>query len=101
MKANLLRMTCNFIGQKTNKCLDDPTSLILSSSFFEHFFFFFFSKFELEVHMYLTYGMTGPEVFEVDEHPRPNTTPEILTKLPTVFKKGGTITAGNASVSST
>lgn len=36
-------------------------------------------------------------VFEVDEHPRPNTTMESLGKLPTVFKKNGTVTAGNAS----
>ena len=39
-------------------------------------------------------------MFEVDEHPRPKTTMEILSKLPPVFKKGGTVTAGNASVSS-
>lgn len=40
----------------------------------------------------------GPEMFEVDEHPRPQTTMESLTKLPPVFKKNGTVTAGNASV---
>ncbi|SHF30645.1 acetyl-CoA C-acetyltransferase [Desulfofundulus australicus DSM 11792] len=38
-----------------------------------------------------------PVVFEVDEHPRPNTTVEVLAKLPPVFKKGGTVTAGNSS----
>ena len=32
-----------------------------------------------------------------DEHPKPATTAEQLAKLPTVFKKGGTVTAGNAS----
>jgi acetyl-CoA acyltransferase 2 len=32
-----------------------------------------------------------------DEHPRPDTTLEILAKLPSVFKKDGTVTAGNAS----
>jgi acetyl-CoA acetyltransferase family protein len=32
-----------------------------------------------------------------DEHPRPDTTPEILAKLPAVFKKDGVVTAGNAS----
>ncbi|WFD35043.1 acetyl-CoA C-acyltransferase [Malassezia cuniculi] len=37
------------------------------------------------------------EVFSVDEHPRPKTTLETLAKLPSVFKKGGTVTAGNAS----
>ncbi|KAG8131260.1 putative 3-ketoacyl-CoA thiolase protein, partial [Naja naja] len=34
---------------------------------------------------------------ERDEHPRPETTLEQLGKLPTVFKKDGTVTAGNAS----
>lgn len=32
-----------------------------------------------------------------DEHPRPETTLEKLAKLPTVFKEGGTVTAGNSS----
>lgn len=32
-----------------------------------------------------------------DEHPRPDTTPEKLAKLPPVFKEGGTVTAGNSS----
>ncbi|MEQ2161326.1 hypothetical protein GOODEAATRI_008595 [Goodea atripinnis] len=32
-----------------------------------------------------------------DEHPRPQTTLEQMAKLPTVFKKGGTVTAANAS----
>jgi len=32
-----------------------------------------------------------------DEHPRPNTTVEGLSKLRTVFLAGGTVTAGNAS----
>ncbi len=36
-------------------------------------------------------------MFEVDEHPRGNTTPQELQKLPAVFKKNGTVTAGNAS----
>ncbi len=37
------------------------------------------------------------KVFDTDEHPRPNTTPEILAKLPPYFKKDGVVTAGNAS----
>jgi acetyl-CoA C-acetyltransferase len=36
-------------------------------------------------------------IVSVDEHPRPDTTLENLAKLPPVFKKGGTITAGNSS----
>jgi len=34
--------------------------------------------------------------FEIDEHPR-ETSMELLAKLPTVFKKDGSVTAGNAS----
>ena len=32
-----------------------------------------------------------------DEHPRPDTTPAELAKLPPVFRKDGTVSAGNAS----
>lgn len=40
----------------------------------------------------------SPEVvFKVDEHPRFNTTKEVLAKLPPAFIKDGTVTAGNAS----
>jgi acetyl-CoA C-acetyltransferase/acetyl-CoA acyltransferase 2 len=39
----------------------------------------------------------GPVSFAVDEHPRPQTTPEGLAKLAPVFKKDGVVTAGNAS----
>ena len=38
-----------------------------------------------------------PIVVSVDEHPRPGTTAEKLAKLPTPFRDGGTVTAGNAS----
>jgi len=34
------------------------------------------------------------DLFEIDEHPKPNTTIESLNKLPAVFKKDGTVTAG-------
>ncbi len=36
-------------------------------------------------------------VFDTDEHPREGTTEEILSGLKPVFKKDGTVTAGNAS----
>ncbi|MBZ9601029.1 3-oxoadipyl-CoA thiolase [Phyllobacterium chamaecytisi] len=36
-------------------------------------------------------------VVDRDEHPRPQTTIEQLAKLPTPFRKGGSVTAGNAS----
>ncbi|SEB47452.1 3-oxoadipyl-CoA thiolase [Nitratireductor aquibiodomus] len=39
----------------------------------------------------------GPVVVEKDEHPRPGTTVEKLGKLPTPFREGGSVTAGNAS----
>ena len=39
----------------------------------------------------------GAIVFDEDEHPKPNSTMEGLAKLRTVFKEGGTVTAGNAS----
>lgn len=39
----------------------------------------------------------GSVTFEVDEHPRPQTTVEGLQKLPKVFKKDGVIHAGAAS----
>lgn len=38
-----------------------------------------------------------PLVVDTDEHPRPDTTIEKLTKLPTPFREGGSVTAGNAS----
>ncbi|MBV1787341.1 3-oxoadipyl-CoA thiolase [Marinobacterium sp. D7] len=37
-----------------------------------------------------------PLIFDTDEHPR-TTTLEALTKLPTPFRDGGSVTAGNAS----
>lgn len=39
----------------------------------------------------------GPQLFDRDEHPRAETTRESLAKLRTVFKKDGSVTAGNAS----
>ena len=40
---------------------------------------------------------SDPAAVERDEHPRPQTTLEGLAKLPTPFREGGTVTAGNAS----
>nr|KAF6421605.1 acetyl-CoA acyltransferase 2 [Rousettus aegyptiacus] len=39
----------------------------------------------------------GKQTVQVDEHPHPQTTLEKLNKLPPVFKKEGTVTAGNSS----
>lgn len=38
-----------------------------------------------------------PVIFEKDEFIRPDTTPEVLGTLRPAFRKGGTVTAGNAS----
>jgi acetyl-CoA acyltransferase len=38
-----------------------------------------------------------PIVVDRDEHPRADTTLDALAKLPTPFREGGTVTAGNAS----
>ncbi|MDR7605770.1 MAG: acetyl-CoA C-acyltransferase, partial [Armatimonadota bacterium] len=38
-----------------------------------------------------------PVVVDRDEHPRPDTTLEALSKLRPAFRKGGTVTAGNSS----
>lgn len=38
-----------------------------------------------------------PKVFSIDEHPRPETTLELLAKLKGVVRPDGTVTAGNAS----
>ena len=38
-----------------------------------------------------------PKVVDMDEHPRPETTLDALARLPTPFREGGTVTAGNAS----
>jgi acetyl-CoA acetyltransferase family protein len=42
-------------------------------------------------------GGAGPQRFERDEHPRPQTTAEGLARLPPSFKPDGVVTAGNAS----
>ncbi len=38
-----------------------------------------------------------PKIVDTDEHPRAGLKMEALSKLPTIFKKDGTVTAGNAS----
>jgi acetyl-CoA acyltransferase 2 len=42
-------------------------------------------------------GKKGDEFFQIDEHARGDATIEELGKLAPVFKKNGTVTAGNAS----
>lgn len=45
----------------------------------------------------VTGGKAGAVVVDTDEHPRPDTTEEILSKLRPVFREDGTVTAGNSS----
>jgi acetyl-CoA acetyltransferase family protein len=40
---------------------------------------------------------SGTSIVDRDDHLRPDTTIEVLAKLPPAFKKDGTVTAGNAS----
>ena len=42
-------------------------------------------------------GRKGDVVVALDEHPRPDTTPAEIAKLPPVFRAGGTVHAGNSS----
>ena len=42
-------------------------------------------------------GKAGPTVVDTDEHPRPETTLDGLSKLKPVVRESGTVTAGNAS----
>lgn len=42
-------------------------------------------------------GRGKTAVVDADEHPRPDTTLEMLAKLRAVFREGGTVTAGNSS----
>ncbi|MER7605182.1 hypothetical protein [Nocardioides sp. NPDC127503] len=46
-------------------------------------------------------GRRGVTVVDTDEHPKPQTTPEALAALRPAFAEGGTVTAGNASGSTT
>jgi acetyl-CoA acyltransferase 2 len=54
-------------------------------------------RFQSEIVPYEVKTRKGTVRFEVDEHPRPQSTAEALGKLVPVFKKDGVVTAGNAS----
>jgi acetyl-CoA C-acetyltransferase len=53
-------------------------------------------KFDAEIVPVEIKGRKGAETFSKDEHNRPDTTFESLSKLKPAFRKDGTITAGNA-----
>jgi acetyl-CoA C-acetyltransferase len=54
-------------------------------------------RFEAEVVPVKVPAKGGETEVRQDEHPRPDTTPGSLAKLPAVFKEGGGVTAGNSS----
>ncbi|HWX91820.1 MAG TPA: acetyl-CoA C-acetyltransferase [Terriglobales bacterium] len=54
-------------------------------------------RFKEEMVPVLLAGKKGAQIFARDEHPFPDTSLEKLSKLPPVFSKTGTITAGNSS----
>lgn len=53
-------------------------------------------KFAAEIVPLEIMGRKGPEIFERDEHNRPDTTLESLARLKPAFRTDGTLTAGNA-----
>ena len=53
-------------------------------------------KFDAEIVPIEIKGRKGPELFQRDEHNRPETTAETLARLKPAFRKDGTVTAGNA-----
>ena len=54
-------------------------------------------RFQAELAPVTIEGRKGPRTTERDEHPRVGATMEEMGKLPPAFKKGGVVTAGNAS----
>ena len=54
-------------------------------------------RFDAEIAPIEIKSRKGVTMFKVDEHPRRDATLEGMAKLPTVFKKDGVVTAGNAS----
>jgi len=55
-------------------------------------------KFKDEIVPVVVFQPRGdPVIVDTDEHPRPDTSPEGLSRLPPAFKKDGTVTAGNSS----
>jgi len=53
--------------------------------------------FDLEIAPVEVKGRKGVTIVDTDEHPRPETTFEKLSKLKSVFKKDGVVTAASAS----
>jgi acetyl-CoA C-acetyltransferase len=54
-------------------------------------------RFDKEIVPVTVKGRKGEVTISEDEHPRPESTPADLKKLPPVFREGGTVHAGNSS----
>jgi acetyl-CoA C-acetyltransferase len=54
-------------------------------------------RFKREIVPYVVKTKKGETIFDRDEHPIQNASVETMAKLPTAFKKGGVVTAANAS----
>ena len=54
-------------------------------------------RFDAELAPFTLKTRKGEATLEVDEHPRADVALEAVAKLPALFKKGGTVTAANAS----
>ncbi|HKQ19266.1 MAG TPA: thiolase family protein [Candidatus Eisenbacteria bacterium] len=54
-------------------------------------------RFERQLVPVTVKGKKGDQIVSADEHPRPESTPAEIAKLPPVFRTGGTVHAGNSS----
>ena len=94
----IMGMTAENVAEKYHISREDQDELALTSQMrtkkaLEQ------GRFKDEIVPVMIPGKHGkPDVIvDTDEHPRPDTTLEKLSKLPPVFKKDGTVTAGNSS----
>lgn len=94
----IMGMTAENVAEKYNISREDQDELALTSQMrakraLEE------GRFKDEIVSVVIPGKRGkPDiVVDTDEHPRPKTTLEDLSKLPPAFKEGGSVTAGNSS----
>ena len=94
----IMGMTAENVAEKYNISREDQDKFAYRSQLrakkaFEE------SRFKDEIVPVMIPGEKGrePKIIDTDEHPRPETTLEVLSKLPPIFKKDGTVTAGNSS----
>lgn len=94
----IMGMTSENVAEKYNISREDQDKFAYRSQMrakkaFEE------SRFKDEIVPVMIPGEKGrePKIIDTDEHPRPETTLEVLSQLPPIFKKNGTVTAGNSS----